>query len=190
MEKIKNIACILFDEMTSLDWLGFFDPLKRLSKFDDFNNVKITNIGMQKKVQDGYGLEIGSLETPKELQAFDMIFIPGGFGTRELQHNKNFIDWIKTASPNAFLVSVCTGSLIFGAAGFLEGKRATTHPNAYQDLELYCKEVIKERIVDADNIITAGGVSSSIDLGLYVIEKLADKNIAKQIAKQMDYVYY
>lgn len=86
-------------------------------------------------------------------------------------------------------VSVCTGALLLGAAGFLQGMRATTHPNAYKELEQYCADVVDERIVDSGNIITARGVTSSIDLGLYVVERLAGIDARNRIAAQMDYPY-
>jgi len=64
--------------------------------------------------------------------------VPGGFGTRTLIKDKGFIEWLKTAAACELKTSVCTGSLLLGAAGFLKGKRATTHPNAFAELEEYC----------------------------------------------------
>lgn len=87
-------------------------------------------------------------------------------------------------------VSVCTGALLLGSAGFLRGKKATTHPNAFEELEAYSCEVIDKRVVDEGNIITGRGVSSSIDLGLYLVEKLLDTNALISISKQMDYPYW
>jgi len=88
-----------------------------------------------------------------------------------------------------YIVSVCTGSLLLGAAGFLKNKKATTHPNAYELLEPYCKEVIKSRIVKDGNLITAGGVSTSIDLALYIVEIFVNKEAVEMIKKQIDYPY-
>ena len=68
----------------------------------------------------------------------------------------------------------------------MEGKKATTHPNAYEDLKKYCT-VLNDRIVDDGDVITAGGVSSSIDLGLYLCAKLAGQEAKEKIRKQMDY---
>jgi len=84
------------------------------------------------------------------------------------------------------LASVCTGSLLLGAAGFLDGVPATTHPSAYDDLAEYC-EVRGDRVVDAGDVVTARGVSSSLDLGLYLVERLADETTRREIAAQMDY---
>ena len=78
---------------------------------------------------------------------------------------------------------------MLGAAGFLQGRRATTHPNAYPELEPYCRQVVRERIVEDGDIITAGGVSASIDAGLFVVEKLTGREAGNRIATQMDYPY-
>ena len=104
---------------------------------------------------------------------YDAVIIPGGKGTRELMHDEAFLEWIKTAKNIPLKISVCTGSLIMGAAGFLQGKKATTHFDALELLAPYCKEVVDSRIVEDGDCITAGAVSSSIDLGLYLCRKWA-----------------
>nr|WP_310735572.1 DJ-1/PfpI family protein [Cohnella herbarum] len=110
-------------------------------------------------------------------------------GTRKLRFDDEFITWLKQAANVEYLVSVCTGSLLLGAAGFLKHTKATTHPNAYELLEPYCKEVVKTRIIKDGNIITAGGVSTSIDLALYIVELFVNKEAAEIIKKQIDYPY-
>ncbi|MBW4634157.1 MAG: DJ-1/PfpI family protein [Iphinoe sp. HA4291-MV1] len=97
------------------------------------------------------------------------------------------MEWLKTSQSCHLKVSVCTGSLLLGKAGFLTGKKATTHPNHFQELEKFCDEVVKQRIVDEGDVITAGGVTSSIDLGLYLCEKFAGSEVKEKIRRQMDY---
>jgi len=99
------------------------------------------------------------------------------------------VDWLKTAAPAKLKVSVCTGALLLGAAGFLKGRRATTHPGALKDLEPYCDKVLTDRIVDEGSVITGGGVSASLDLGLHVVERLAGPEARSRIAAQMCYPY-
>jgi cyclohexyl-isocyanide hydratase len=144
---------------------------------------------MDAQVTDDRGLKIAADAVNESLVGFDLLFIPGGFGTRALQHDRAFVDWIGTAQNATLKTSVCTGSLLLGAAGFLKGKRATTHPSAYTELEPYCATVVQERIVDEGSTITGGGVSSSIDLGLHVVQRLAGAEVRTRIAKQMDYPY-
>lgn len=118
-----------------------------------------------------------------------MLFVPGGFGTRQLQRDAGFIDWLKGAAPVPLKVSVCTGALLLGGAGFLKGRRATTHPDVYEDLRPYCGEVVRKRIVDEGDLVTAGGVSASLDLGLHMVERLAGTDARARVATQMDYPY-
>ena len=140
-------------------------------------------------VVDDRGLRIEVDAVAEPLDSYDMLFVPGGFGTRSLQHDGRFVSWLKTAGSAQLKVSVCTGALLLGAAGFLRGRRATTHPGAYQELEPYCGTVVHDRVVDDGDIITAGGVSSAIDLGLYLVEKLVGADARTRIATQMDYPY-
>jgi len=116
-----------------------------------------------------------------------MIIIPGGYGTRKLQFDKEFIEWIKTAKNAEYKISICTGSLLLGAADFLRDRIATTHYNEYETLKKHCKTVSKNRIVDDCNTITAGAVASSVDLGLYICEKLIGQSNTEEIRKSMDY---
>ena len=85
------------------------------------------------------------------------------------------------------LAAVCTGSLLLGAAGFLTDKVATTNPVAYEMLKPYCKTVVRDRIVVDGNVITAGAVGSSIDLGLYLCRIFYDSKAQYHIADQMAY---
>lgn len=85
---------------------------------------------------------------------------------------------------------MCTGSLLLGAAGLLEGKRATSNGSAYELLAPYCKEVVHARIVQDGHLFTGSGVSSSIDLGLYVLERLTDAAAAERVQSDMSYPYY
>lgn len=116
--------------------------------------------------------------------------MPGGFGTRTLQHDRTFIEWLRTAEPVPLIAFVCTGSLLFGAAGFLKGKRATTHPSAFEELKPYCAEVVNELVVEEGNIITACGVTSALDLGLYLVKGFAGVEARTRIARQMDYSHF
>jgi len=124
------------------------------------------------------------------LGEYDLVFFPGGMSTRTLRNDEAFMEWIRTAEPVPYKVSVCTGALLMGSAGFLEGKKATTNTSAYELLAPYCSEVIKARVVRDGNIFTGGGVTSSNDLGLYVIETLTNTDIAIQVQKKLEYPYY
>ena len=184
-----KVAFVVFDRMTSLDFIGFYDPVTRLKSMKIMDDFEWRICSTVQQVADDRGLRINADTVGDSLDFCDMLFVPGGLGTRGLQNDRRFIDWLKTAGSAQLKVAVCTGALLLGAAGFLEGHRATTHPSAYKELEPYCGEVVHERVVDDGGIITAGGVSSSIDLGLYLVEKLSSTDVYKRIAAQMDYPY-
>lgn len=182
-------AFVLFDGMTFLDFVGFYDPVTRLKSMKILDDFEWRVCSTERSVVDDRGLRIQADTLAAPLDRYDMVFVPGGFGTRTLQNDRAFIDWLKTAEPARLKVSVCTGAILLGAAGFLRGRRATTHPSAYEELEPYCGSVVKARVVDEGDVVTAGGVSSAIDAGLHVVEKLAGAEARARIAAQMDYPY-
>jgi cyclohexyl-isocyanide hydratase len=187
--KLMKAAFIVFDGMTALDFIGFYDPITRLKSMKIIEDFAWNVCAQSAEVTDDRGLKFKADTVGGTLEGYDLIVVPGGFGTRKLQHDDTFMRWIKTAANVPLKISVCTGALILGAAGFLKGRRATTHPSAYQELEPYCATVVKERVVDEDCIITARGVSSSLDMGLHVVERLAGAEARARVAAQMDYPY-
>jgi transcriptional regulator GlxA family with amidase domain len=182
-----RIAYILFDGITWLDFIGIYDPISRLKSLNYLPDLSWDICSFTKNVSDNFGLTIKPDLIQNSLAEYDVIIIPGGFGTRKLQFDPAFIAWIKTADKVKYKISICTGSLILGASGFLKHKKATTNYQEYEALKPYCSEVLKDRIVDDENVITAGAVSSSIDLGLYLCEKWAGENAKNEIRKRMDY---
>ena len=182
-----KIAYILFDGITWLDFIGVYDPVSRLKSLNYLPNLTWDICSFTDTVSDNFGLEIRPTKIRESLKDYDAIIIPGGFGTRKLQFEKDFLNWIRTADTVKYKISICTGSLILGASGFLKGRIATTNYQEYEALKPYCKEVLKDRMVEDDNVITAGAVSASIDLGLYLCEKWAGQNAKNEIKKRMDY---
>ena len=166
-------AFVIFQGMTTLDFVGFYDAITRLKTMKFMDDFAWHICARQREVSDDRGLTIAADTVDATLAGYDLLFIPGGFGTRPLQHDRAFVDWIASARDVPLKTSVCTGALLLGAAGFLQGKRATTHPGAYRELEPYCAGVVQQRIVDEGDVVTGGGVSTSIDLGLHLVQRLA-----------------
>lgn len=183
-----KIAFVVFDNITWLDFFGIYDSITRLKSSNYIHDLSWDICSYKDKVHDIFGLQVMAPTIYPSLDSYDALIIPGGQGTRTLIHEEKFIGWIKTAAPVKYKISVCTGSLILGAAGFLAGKKATTHFNEYETLKLYCKEVVAERIVEDGDVITAGAVSSSLDLGLYLCKKWAGQEVANDIRRRMNYM--
>lgn len=184
-----RIAFILFDGVTFLDFAGFYDVIYRLAQFEVGKELSWDICACAEEVTDELGLTVKVGKVLPELSEYDMVFVPGGMGTRKLRYDEDFVAWIKGAQDVPYKVSVCTGSLLLGAAGLLEGRQATTHPSAYDLLKPYCDEVVETRIVHDGNVITGGGVTTSIDLGLYLISYFAGEAALNSVKKQIDYPY-
>jgi len=184
-----KIAFVLFNGVTFLDFVGFYDVICRLNLFPGWRETTWDICGLTEEVAVERGMRVKVNRLAPDLSGYDMLFVPGGMGTRKLKDDPAFVDWLKTARDVPYKVSVCTGSLLVGAAGFLKDRKATTHPNAYGLLEPYCREVVKTRIVKDGNVITGGGVATSIDMGIYLTELFAGKEAAEQVKRQIDYPY-
>lgn len=181
-----NISFCVYGGMTMLDFVGVYDPLTRLDRMG-FVPVEWDICAMTEGITaDDIRLDVDRVEP--DLGTYDLVFVPGGRETRALRHDDAFIEWLRSAASCEYVTSVCTGSLLLGAAGLLEGKNATTHPSAYDILAEYAT-VVEDRIVHDGSVITGRGVSSSIDLGLYLVEELTDASTREAIATQMDYPY-
>jgi len=186
-----TVAFVLFDTLTALDLVGAYDPITRLGSMgfvDDFAWDLCAPEGHE-TVTDDRGLRFTADRVGGSLSDYDLLVVPGGHGTDALQHDEAVLEWLRTAEPVPLKASVCTGSILLGAAGFLEGRRATTHPNAYDELRPYCGTVVDERVVDEGPVVTARGVASGVDLGLHLVGRLAGADVRAAIAEQMDYPY-
>ncbi|MFA6162033.1 MAG: DJ-1/PfpI family protein [Methylobacter sp.] len=119
----------------------------------------------------------------------DILFVPGGAtGTLEAMKNKQFIDFIKTkAADSRYIASVCTGSLLLGKAGLLKGKKATSHWSTLELLKKFGATPVNERVVWDGNLVTGGGVTAGIDLGLQIVGALRGKEYAEAIQLQAEY---
>jgi imidazoleglycerol-phosphate dehydratase len=187
-----KIAFVIYDGMTAMDFVGAFDALTRLETMGLMPDVSWDLCAMSPEVTATGGMRVMATRSGQPLNDYDLLVVPGGTGSRRLleQDSEDFIGWIQTAQNVPLKASVCTGALIMGAAGFLQGRPATTHFSAYDELAPFCSQVLDQRIVDAGDVITAGGVTASIDLGLYLVEKYSGEHGRLAIQKQMDYPAY
>lgn len=188
---IKRIAFLVFPRLTLLDLVGAYDALRRVRTMTIDPEVTHRIIGTGAEIVDDTGLAVKPDSVYEDLGGFDLLYVPGGFGTRALIEDPRCIEYLRTWGVERPLASVCTGALLLGRAGYLAGKRATTHHRAYDLLRPYCREVVTDqRIVDEGQVVTAGGVSSSLDLGLYLVEKFWGLPAREKIAGQMEYRAY
>ena len=182
-----RVAFVIYDRMTLLDFAGVYDPVTRLRTMGFVPDLAYDICARTEQVRSAEGAELHAGVVAGDLSAYDLVIIPGGDGIRDLMKDPVFLRWIAVASATTTVASVCGGSLLLGAAGMLRTRRATTHPGLMDVLPQFAREVSRERIVDDGTIITAGGVTAAIDLGLYLCEKIAGREVREKIAQQMDY---
>ena len=187
----KRIAFLVFPRLTLLDFVGAYDALRRIATMSIDPEVTHRIIGTEAEIADETGLVVKPDGVYEDLAPFDLLYVPGGLGTRALMDDARLLDYLKTWGPARPLASVCTGALLLGRAGYLRGRRATTHHRAYELLRPLCREVVTDRrVVDEGQVVTAGGVASSLDLGLYLVERFWGADARVRIAAQMEYRGY
>jgi transcriptional regulator GlxA family with amidase domain len=187
---ITRVAFVVFEGMTALDFVGVYDPLTRLHTMGFFPSLSWSVCARDASVVDTSGLRLVADRVGQSLEGFDLLVVPGGIPARALAEDEAYLRWIRTAQGARMKASVCTGALLLGAAGFLQGRRATTHPSAYDLLAPHCREVVKDqRVVDEGEVITARGVTAAIDLGLHLCRRIAGDEVVASIKTQMDWPY-
>jgi transcriptional regulator GlxA family with amidase domain len=181
-----RVAIPLFGEFTALDGVGPYEVLQRIPTID------VTFIGHRRgefRSENGM-LGLMADATFAELPQPDVIVFPGGVGTRPLQFDDHVLEWVRHAhATTRFTTSVCTGSLVLGAAGLLEGLTATTHWSCYRELAAHGAVPTAQRVVEhlERRIITAAGVSSGIDMALRLVELLVDRTAAEASQLMIEY---
>ncbi|QZY92610.1 DJ-1/PfpI family protein (plasmid) [Pantoea dispersa] len=178
-----SIGLLLFPALTQLDLTGPFEVFSRAP--DTKVHLIWKNLDL---VVSDRGMAIQPTTTFDACPALDIICIPGGPGQINLMEDEEVLSFIRAKSKQAKLVtSVCTGSLVLGAAGLLEGYKATTHWASLDQLALLGAEPVNERVVRDRNRITGAGVTSGIDFALSVVSEMFGPNIAQNIQLHMEY---
>lgn len=181
-----QIAIPIFPKLTALDAIGPYEVLQRLPKSE------LLFVGHEPgtiRTDNGFlGLEVDA--SFEAVPAPDVIVFPGGVGTRSLMRDERVLQWLRRAHQTTrFTTSVCTGALVLGAAGLLDGLEATTHWGAYEVLESTGAKPVATRVVEHldRRIITAAGVSSGIDMALRLAELLVDTTAAQAMQLMIEY---
>jgi putative intracellular protease/amidase len=179
-----EIAFLLYDGFTALDAVGPYEVLSRIPGAQ----VKFVASEPGAKTTETHSLTMMADHSLAEVPEPEILMVPGGFGTRRLLSDEPLLDWIRAAhEKTTWTTSVCTGSLLLGAAGILEGLRATTHWAAMDRLSEFGAIPTKERVVEEGKVVTAAGVSSGIDMGLRLAERIGGEDLAKAIQLGIEY---
>ncbi|ANN18151.1 thiamine biosynthesis protein ThiJ [Amycolatopsis orientalis] len=187
-EDKKTIAFVVYPGMTPLDMVGPLTVLDGMaSTVPEFRTVVVGET--KEPIGTDNPLKLSANHTYDEVPSPYALLVPGGAApTLKALADEKLIDYVRTAAASAELVtSVCTGSLVLGQAGLLEGRRATTHWMFRELLGAFGAEPVAERWVEDGNVITAAGVSAGIDLALHLVERLVGAEIARTIQFVIEY---
>ena len=179
-----DIAIPLFDGITALDAIGPYEVLARLPGA----RVRFVGIEAGPKRTDNRQLTLVADEPLSAVPHPEIVVIPGGFGTRSLMTPNPLLDWIRTAHVTSqWTTSVCTGALLLGAAGVLQGLEATTHWASLEQLRALGAKPTSRRVVEQGKVVTAAGVSAGIDMALTLAARIAGDDVARGIQLSIEY---
>jgi len=179
-----DVAILIFDRFTALDAIGPYEVLQRLP------GAEVKLVGAERgpvRTEQGM-LALVADYTREEVTRADVLVVPGGIGTRPLVDDRPTLDWIRAVdATTTWTTSVCTGALLLGAAGLLDGKEATTHWRVLDLLAKFGATPVSRRVVEQGKVITAAGVSSGIDMALTLAAHIAGDDVAQAIQLGIEY---
>jgi cyclohexyl-isocyanide hydratase len=178
-----NVVFVLFDNVTQLDFAG---PVQLLARMPGAKIVVASKDGQAVSTDCSFSILPGTsfVDCPPA----DILCIPGGFGVRDAISDVAIVDFVRRQAKGAkWVTSVCTGAFILGAAGLLDGKRATCHWGYTHLLPLFGATHETARVVHDGNLVTAGGVTSGIDFALELIARISGEDIARTIQLALEY---
>lgn len=178
-----QIAFLFYDGMTALDAIGPYEVLARLS------GVSVKTVALKNgPIKTGLGLELLADYALSDVSSADILLVPGSGNATSLRDQPEILEWIRVIhNCSLWTTSVCTGSLILGAAGLLQGVQATTHWAVMERLSGWGAIPVSARMVTDGKIITAAGVSAGIDMALMLAAKLAGQEVAESLQLGLEY---
>lgn len=184
MMNIVEIAILLFDKLAPQDAVGPFEVMRNVPGWE------VRTVGKEKgevRSEDG-ALALVADHGLAEVRSADVVVVPGGIGSRPLLEDDEVLDWLREIDRTTkWTTSVCTGSLILGAAGLLEGKRATSNWLLLEQLREHGADPVGGRFVEDGKILTAAGVTAGIDMALHLVAREAGPEIAQAVQLGIEY---
>lgn len=186
-----KIGIYVFPNVEELDFVGVFEVLAKTRSMRDEGMLPISKplqvdvIASESMITCANGLTIKPSKVVGNFEDYDLLIVPGGRGVNKLMDDTEFLKRIREFAEEHVICSVCTGAFVLGKAGLLKGKKATTHHKQRETLKEFC-EVVDSRVYRDGNIISAGGVSCSLDLGLKILEVVYSEKIAQTVADRLE----
>jgi transcriptional regulator GlxA family with amidase domain len=188
----RQIGILLFDGVEELDAVGPWEVLSAWTQQhpeDGWDAFCVSSDG--RPVHGAKTLVLGAHHSIADAPDMDILVHPGGPGTRPMLRDRDHLDWVRRQRNTVpLLTSVCTGSLVYAAAGLLVRRRATTHwasLNLLSELDPTVITDVSSRFVDDGDLITSAGVSAGIDMALHLVARLTDVERAGEIRREIQY---
>jgi transcriptional regulator GlxA family with amidase domain len=190
-----RIEILVFDGFDELDALAPYEVLQNAAALGADFSVALVSWAHQREVTAAHGLRVVVSDRAASATPADLVIVPGGgWGKRspqgawaEAQRGEIPARLRELHSSGATLASVCTGAMLLAAAGLLRGRNATTHHVASDELRAAGSALVEARVVDDGDVITAGGVTSGLDLALWLVERFAGPAIARDVERELEY---
>jgi putative intracellular protease/amidase len=180
---MMDIVIPIYDDFTALDAIGPYEVLSRTG-----GRVRFVAREAGPVRTDNGMLSVVAEATLEEATAPDIVVVPGGVSTLQVAEDPVFVDWLRAVhATTTWTTSVCTGSLLLGAAGILDGLQATSHWLRLDTLRRYGAQPTGERVVEQGKVITAAGVSAGIDMALVLAARIAGEDAARAIQLGIEY---
>ena len=178
-----SVAFLLYPDVTQLDFAGPAQVLSRLG------NARLDFVWKDRNpIATDSGFAVLPTATFAEVEAADILCLPGGLGCVSVMENEAALAWVRRVGETAhWVTSVCTGSLILGAAGLLRGYRATSHWAWRDQLKLFGAEPVADRVVTDRNRVTGGGVTAGIDFALALMAAVRGEAHARMVQLSLEY---
>jgi transcriptional regulator GlxA family with amidase domain len=179
-----QIAILLYEKLTALDAIGPYEVLRSVPGWE----VRFVGLAKGSVRTDSGALGLDVDYSLEEVTEPDIVLVPGGPGKLTVLEDRTVLSWLRTVDERTrWTTSVCTGSLLLGAAGLLDGKRATTHWRSLERLREYGAEPVVGRWVEDGKTITAAGVSAGIDMALHLVGREAGPEVAQAVQLGIEY---
>lgn len=183
-----TIGILVFPQVEELDFVGPFEVLSYINKVRPDSTRVLLVAETSAPVAAFNGLRFIPDTTLQDCPPLDLVVVPGGKGRLAAMKNPAILTFIRRQQQNARLVTaVCTGAFLLAEAGLLAGKTATTYHTAFAELEGYGVRVVARKVVRDGGIVTAGGVSSGLELGFYLLRELFGADVAQEVARKIEY---
>jgi len=188
----RQIGLLVFDGVEELDAVGPWEVLSNWTQEHPEDGWDVFTLSADgAPVVGAKTLMLGAHHSIGDAPNLDVLIHPGGPGTRPLLTDRGHLDWIREQRASVpLMTSVCTGSLVYAAAGLLVGRRATTHwasLNLLSELDPTVMTDVDARYVDEGDLITSAGVSAGIDMALHLVARLADVERAREVRRDIQY---